>query len=43
MPCIVKLCDICEWSLLGQDCISQSNFLYDVLHIQAVTERMMDA
>ena len=42
MPCIVKLCDICECSLLGRDCIPQSNFLYDLLHIQAVTEWMMD-
>ena len=42
MPCTVKLCDICERSLLGRGCVSQSNFLYDLLHIQAVTERMMD-
>ena len=42
MPCTVKICDICECSLLGRGCVSQSNFLYDLLHIQAVTEWMMD-
>jgi len=38
----VKLCDICESSLLGQDCISQSSIVYDQFHIQAVCEQMMD-
>jgi len=38
----VKLCDICECSLVGQGCISQSSIVYYQFHIQAVIEHMMD-
>jgi hypothetical protein len=40
--CIVKLHDICKCLLLGQECISQSNIVYDHFHIHTVVEWMMD-
>ena len=42
VPCIVKLYDICKYLLLGRECISQSNTVYDQFHIHAVIEWMMD-
>ena len=42
MSCIVKLCDICECSLLGRVSISHSSTVYECIHIQAIIEQMMD-
>ena len=42
VSCIVKLCDICECSLLGCSCILHSSIDDDQIHIQAIIERMMD-
>jgi hypothetical protein len=42
--CLVLLCSvtICEWSLFGQNCVTQSNTVYDQFYTQAITEQMME-
>jgi hypothetical protein len=42
VPCIAKLCDTCECSVLRQGCIQQSNIVYDQFHIQAFNERVIE-
>jgi hypothetical protein len=42
VPCIFKLYDICKCLLLGHECISQSNIVYDHFDIHTVVEWMMD-
>jgi len=42
VPCIVKLYNICKCLLLGRDCISQTNTVYDQFHIQTIIEWMTD-
>jgi len=39
---LLNIVTICEWSLLGRDCITQSIIVYDQFYIQSITGQMMN-